>query len=338
VRPYTILSCAVSVDGYIDDATGKRLILSGDEDWDQVDELRAGSDAILVGATTIRADNPRLRVRSEQRRADRVARGLPENPLRVTISASGELDPKAEFFADGNHVVYRSGPLSTVVEDLHRRGVRRLMVEGGSFVHTAFLADGLADEIRLAVAPIFVGDHRAPRFLNDGTFPAGRMVLGSITRAGDVAVLQYFPDPDRYWLRVCVEESRKCPPSDTAFPVGAVIVDGEGREIARGYSREFDSIGHAEENAFAKVSPGDPRLATATIYSSLEPCSTRKSRPLTCTQWIIDAGIPRVVFALREPATFVVGEGAARLAEAGVSVVQRHDLVEEAKQVSSLYS
>jgi hypothetical protein len=133
------------------------------------------------------------------------------------------------------------------------------MVEGGSSIHTAFLAEGLADEIRLAVAPIFVGDHRAPRFLNDGTFPADRMVLGGMTRAGDAAVLQYFPDPDRYWLRVCIEESRKCPPSDTAFPVGAVIVDAEGQEIARGYSRAVSgNHGHARvHNGFSRrASPG----------------------------------------------------------------------------------
>jgi riboflavin biosynthesis pyrimidine reductase/pyrimidine deaminase RibD-like protein len=329
----------MSVDGYIDDATDERLILSGDADWDRVDELRAGSDAILVGANTIRADNPRLRVRSERRRAEREARGLSRDPLRVTVTASGGLDQSAQFFADDNHVVY--GPpavaLSTVVEDLYARGVRRLMVEGGSGMHTAFLAEGLADEVRLAVAPIFVGDHRAPRFVDDGKFPAGRMVLGDVSRVGDVAVLQYFPDPDRYWLRVCVEESRKCPPSATAYPVGAVIVDAEGQEIARGYSRETDPLSHAEEIALAKV-PGDPRLATATIYSSLEPCSTRKSRPRSCSQWILDAGIPRVVFALREPTRFVIGEGAARLAATGVTVVERDDLADEVRQVSPLYA
>ncbi len=327
----------MSIDGYIDDATEQRLILSGDNDWDHVDELRATSDAILVGANTIRADNPRLRVRSEQRRAERVAKGLPENPLRVTMTTRG-LDPEAAFFHDDNHVVYTDVSLSKVVEDLYGRGVRRLMVEGGSSVHTEFLAQGVADEIRLAVAPILVGDHRAPRFLNDAEFSKDRMVLRGVEQVGDVAVLHLFPDPDRYWLRVCIEESRKCPPSETAFPVGAVIVDAEGQEIARGYSREFDMIGHAEENALSKVDLSDPRLCAATIYSSLEPCSTRKSRPRSCSRWIVEAGIPRVVFALREPSRFVVGEGAELLAGAGIAVVERPDLADEARAVSPLYS
>ncbi|TCO59211.1 dihydrofolate reductase family protein [Actinocrispum wychmicini] len=337
MRPYTILSVAMSVDGYIDDATDERLILSNDADWDRVDELRAGSDAILVGANTIRADNPRLKVRSERRRAEREARGLPANPLRVTVTGSGDIDPAANFFADDHHVVYQGASLSTVVSELFGRGVRRLMVEGGSAVHTAFLTQGLADELLLAVAPIFVGDRKAPRFVNDGTFPVGRMVLGDVSRVGDVTVLQYFPDADRYWLRQCVEESRKCPPSDTAYPVGAVIIDVDGTEIARGYSRETDPISHAEEVALTKAA-GDPRLSTATIYSSLEPCSTRKSRPRSCTQWIIDVGLPKVVFGLREPSRFVVGEGAERLAAAGVEVVERADLADEVRQVSPLYS
>jgi riboflavin biosynthesis pyrimidine reductase/pyrimidine deaminase RibD-like protein len=327
----------MSIDGYIDDAGPDRLILSGDEDWDRVDELRAGCDAVLVGANTIRSDNPRLRVRSEKRRTEREARGLPANPLRVTVTRTGELDHSKEFFADDNYVVYERTELSTVVEDLHERGVRRLMVEGGSSVHTEFLTKNLADEIQLAVAPIFVGDSRAPRFVNDGEFTADRMVLGDVSRVGDVTVIQFFPDTQRYWLRECIAESLKCPPSETAFPVGAVIVGADGREIARGYSRESDPQAHAEEESLAEVALSDPRLATATIYTSLEPCSIRKSRPRSCSQWILEAGIPRVVFALREPSRFVVGEGFELLTAAGVSVVERPDLAPEVRQVSPLY-
>ena len=66
-RPYTIVSCAVSLDGCLDDASPERLILSGPEDLDEVDELRSAADAILVGAGTIRADNPRLLVRDDAR-------------------------------------------------------------------------------------------------------------------------------------------------------------------------------------------------------------------------------------------------------------------------------
>ena len=74
-RPYTLLSCGMSIDGYLDSATGKRLVLSNDADLDRVDAVRADSDAILVGAATVRNDNPRLLVRAQARRDERVARG-----------------------------------------------------------------------------------------------------------------------------------------------------------------------------------------------------------------------------------------------------------------------
>ena len=73
-RPYVLLSCAMSIDGYIDDTSPDRLILSNNEDLERVDEVRAGCDAILIGASTMRKDNPRLLVNSADRRADREAR------------------------------------------------------------------------------------------------------------------------------------------------------------------------------------------------------------------------------------------------------------------------
>jgi 5-amino-6-(5-phosphoribosylamino)uracil reductase len=97
-RPYVLLSAAVSADGYIDDATPDRLVLSDAADLDRVDEVRAGVDAILVGAGTIRADNPRLLVRSAARRAARAAAGRAASPARVTLTRRGGLDPGARFF------------------------------------------------------------------------------------------------------------------------------------------------------------------------------------------------------------------------------------------------
>ena len=106
-RPYTLLSCIMSIDGYLDDASDTRLLLSNDADLDRVDEIRAGCDAILVGAATIRRDNPRLLVNSPERRAARIAAGLPEYPLKVTVSASGELDASAQFWhTGGEKIVY----------------------------------------------------------------------------------------------------------------------------------------------------------------------------------------------------------------------------------------
>jgi 5-amino-6-(5-phosphoribosylamino)uracil reductase len=218
-RPYVLLSVAMSVDGCIDDATDSRLILSNDADLDRVDEVRAGSDAILVGAGTIRRDNPALLVRSAARRSGRVARGLPASPARVTITASGDLDPAARFFTagegarliyvpaaqqdrirgrlargDGIEVIGAGDPLSlgAVLADLAGRGVRRLMVEGGGNVLAQFLAEGLADELNLVIAPVFVGDPAAPHIVG-GRGAGKRMHLAEARLIGDVVLLRYLP-------------------------------------------------------------------------------------------------------------------------------------------------
>jgi diaminohydroxyphosphoribosylaminopyrimidine deaminase / 5-amino-6-(5-phosphoribosylamino)uracil reductase len=137
---------------------------------------------------------------------------------------------------------------------------------------------------------------------------------------------------DYEWMAVAIELAHQCPPSPGAFSVGAVIVDQNGEEISRGYSRETDSQVHAEESALAKLATDDPRLKAATIYSTLEPCSQRKSRPRTCTQLILEAGIPRVVMAWREPSLFVADcQGYELLANAGVAVVEIPDLAAEAQ-------
>jgi diaminohydroxyphosphoribosylaminopyrimidine deaminase/5-amino-6-(5-phosphoribosylamino)uracil reductase len=124
------------------------------------------------------------------------------------------------------------------------------------------------------------------------------------------------------WMSRAVDLAHRSPHSVTAFAVGAVLVDDTGREFAHGYSREDDPHVHAEESALLKVA-GDARLAAATLYSTLEPCTKRASRPqATCTSLIIAARVPRVVIAWREPDIFVTCEGIALLTAAGVDVVE----------------
>jgi 5-amino-6-(5-phosphoribosylamino)uracil reductase len=221
-RPYTIVSCAVSLDGYLDDASPARLVLSGPQDLDEVDELRARADAILVGAGTIRADNPRLLVRDPARAAARAAAGRPAQPLRVTLTTAGGLDPAARFFGGpGTPLVYcatAAGPaaraalgakaevadagaapsLAAVLRDLSERGVLTLLVEGGSVILRDLLAADLADELRLAIAPFFVGDDRAPRFALPARYPHGPgapLTLVSVRRLDDLAILHYRRTP-----------------------------------------------------------------------------------------------------------------------------------------------
>src|ERR687890_791781 len=99
-RPYTMLSCAVSLDGYLGDRS-PRLALSNESDFDRVDQMRASCDAIMVGAVTVRTDNPRLLVRSPARREQRTARGLAPSPIKVTVTHRAELDERADFFTAG---------------------------------------------------------------------------------------------------------------------------------------------------------------------------------------------------------------------------------------------
>jgi 5-amino-6-(5-phosphoribosylamino)uracil reductase len=209
----------MSIDGYLANATEKRLLLSNDADFDRVDAVRAASDAILVGAATVRKDNPRLLVRTKARRDERVARGLSSSPIKVTVTRQGQLDVCSNFFAEGDNekLVYcasgavtqareKFGHVSTVIDggqqvdmhqvakDLSDRGVQRLMVEGGGAVHTQFLTANLVDELHLVVAPFFVGDSRARRFVGDGRFPWNpdrRATLAEVRQIGDVVLLRY---------------------------------------------------------------------------------------------------------------------------------------------------
>lgn len=140
---------------------------------------------------------------------------------------------------------------------------------------------------------------------------------------------------DEYWLRRTVELSRSCPPSDTAFSVGSVVVAADGTVLGEGYSRREDPHDHAEETALRQVEADDPRLSGATLYSSLEPCTSRSSRPLSCTDLILATPIPRVVFAWREPSLFVDCDGAERLRAAGRSVVERPDLADGVREANA---
>jgi 5-amino-6-(5-phosphoribosylamino)uracil reductase len=379
---HVVLSCAMSVDGCLDAPGPSRLVLSGPADLDRVDAERAASDAIMVGAGTIRRDDPRLLVRSPARQAARVARGQPGQPARVTLTASGSLSPGASFFTagpepalvycpaplagqlgqqlnGGAQVIAVSPPLSlpAVLAELAARGVRRLLVEGGASLLSQFLAAGLADELQLVVAPFFVGDPAAPRFVPPGPYPhrpSWPMTLVGMRRLDDVVLLHYLLGPsarppgfgppgtgreeggaDRDWLAYGIGLSRRCPPSGSAFCVGAVVVAADGSLLATGYSREASPHDHAEEAALARLDPADPRLAGATLYSSLEPCRSRASRPRPCADLIIAAGLRRVVIAWREPPVFAPGGGAGRLGEAGVTVVEIPDLAAQARAINA---
>ena len=133
---------------------------------------------------------------------------------------------------------------------------------------------------------------------------------------------------DYYWLRETVELAKRCPPSDSALSVGAILVGADGLEITRGYSRDSHPTVHAEESALEKLSD-KVRAVGATMYSSMEPCAERRSRSRTCVDLIAEASISRVVFLNREPVGLVLHpQGMDRLERLGIEVVHLTDFGE----------
>lgn len=220
-RPYVQLKAAVSLDGCLDDVAKQRLVLSSAEDLAAGDGLRAMSDAILVGAQTLRKDAPRLMVRDEAHIAARIQRHQPAQPRKIVITRSGQLPPSNPFFTAGSgakrvyapqsvvaalhralgaQVEVRPLPtddtwLSVLLGDLYTSGVRQLLVEGGAQVHRAFLRAKCFDALRLAIAPVVVADQRAPRLFDArmGPMLAGRLRRVGCETLGDTTVLHLRP-------------------------------------------------------------------------------------------------------------------------------------------------
>ena len=209
-RPYTLLSCGMSIDGYLDSADAARLRLSNAADFDRVDAERARCDAILVGAATDpgRQPAPAGPLGGPARRTD-VARapgitgqghahpaGRPGRNGRLLHDGrlgQDRLLPQPGRRATSGPGWVRSRPSSTparrrtstwrgVLEHLSARGIDRVMVEGGGTVLTQFLTADLVDELHLVVAPLFVGDSRAPRLVGDGLLPLERPPPGAAGR------------------------------------------------------------------------------------------------------------------------------------------------------------
>ena len=359
-------SVAVSVDGYIDDLSNRRLVLSHAADWEEVRSLRAESDAILVGAETVRRDNPALVTRDERLRELRTERGLPADPVKVTLSRNADLDPASRFFTegDGEKIVFvgncapqeRTAALSRVatviraksdrltaaylIGELGTKGIGRLFIEGGSRVLTLFLTENRIDYLRVAVAPFFVGEPSAPRMTAGARLPFDkdrRMTVLDVRRVGDMTVTDYAlgrQATDRARLLQAIGLSLKCPPSDKAYSVGAILVTRDG-QVFTGYSRETAPDNHAEEEAILKAEQAGATLEGATMYSSMEPCSTRRSKPRSCSALIIDLRMKRVVFAAREPDRFVRCRGEQLLREAGIEVRVLESLAGQALEANA---
>ena len=171
-KPWVILKLAMTMDGFL--AVPGRRWITGSEARAEVQKIRAGCDAILVGAETVRKDNPRLTVRLGKSGSQ---------PWRVVVTRKGKMPRQAMLFTDMHRartVVYRNQNWGRILKDLYDRGVRRLLVEGGAKTAAGLIAAGKVNEVILFFAPETV-DKGHPRVTDWG---AWRWERASISRAG----------------------------------------------------------------------------------------------------------------------------------------------------------
>ena len=333
------LSIAASSDCCIDDLKPARLRLSTTEDWDDICRLRAGFDAILVGASTVRNDNPSLRIKDAALREVRCREGRRRDIARVTLTASGSIPNDARFFTgEGRAIVVTSNAeyshptaevlyvenitAESVIAALERAGIGSLFVEGGAQTACMFMNAGVVDTLRYAVNPqIAVGDAAAPRF---DPAPWVEGVAAERRNLGGMDVTEYhFSDidfaADDLYMRMAVEQSRRSVPCATAYRVGAVVVTVKG-EIFAGYTHESRPTSHAEQEAVEKALASGVDLRGAAVYSSMEPCTSRKSESESCSQLIVRHGFARAVFAFFEPEYLAHCDGVSYLRSHGVRV------------------
>ena len=193
-RPYVILNVAVTADGKTDTVARQGATISSAQDAERVDRLRAASDAIMVGGRTLLGDDPRLVVKAEALRAERRARGVPENPIKVGVITRANLKLDSRFLTVGpaqimiftTHQTDQAQidklreygvqvtvtseqriDLRAVLAALKRAGVHRLLVEGGGTLNAELLRLELVDEIYLYMAPLIFSGATAPT-LADG--------------------------------------------------------------------------------------------------------------------------------------------------------------------------
>ena len=219
-RPHVSVNMAMSLDGRISTRTREQITLGTRHDRHLMDVLRAQSDAVIVGAGTVRLDGWPIRVRDDEVRRKRRASGRGAHPLNVVMTRSLDLPIRQSFFTsrETERIVYttRQAPRArvdrfsrvadvvvlprktlspaAVLADLHERGVRKALVEGGGELHFAFAREHLVDEIYITLTPRLIGGVGAPSILDGKGFLKDehlKMKLVSNRRVGDELFLRY---------------------------------------------------------------------------------------------------------------------------------------------------
>jgi riboflavin-specific deaminase-like protein len=221
--PFVFLNVATTADGKLAPASRHFIPFSSKRDQEHIMELRATADAVMSGARTVDLSPVKLGPGSAKYRRLRLKRGLTEYNLRIVVSGSGTLDPKAEIFKHrfSPIIVLTTGrasraklrqleKLADAVKICGEReldfefalrwlrrewGVKRLLCEGGGEINAGLLEAGLVDEIHLTLCPVIFGGRTAPT-LSDGRgferlADAARFKVKSKKRIGDEMFLVY---------------------------------------------------------------------------------------------------------------------------------------------------
>ena len=218
-RPFVFINAAMSADGKIATIERKQTRISGSLDFDRMDELRAASDAIMVGVGTVLSDNPSLTVKSPQRKDKRRAGGLPENPVRIVVDSMARTPVDADIFkkGEGKRIIavtefapqervkklaeradiIKAGKKSVYLDklliELKARGIDRLMVEGGATLNWGLISGGLVDEIYTFIGDIIIGGRNAPTLVDGEGFKNDfcRLTLLSCENVEDGVLLRW---------------------------------------------------------------------------------------------------------------------------------------------------
>jgi len=211
-KPFVFINIAASVDGKISNEQRRQIRISSNEDLRRVDRLRAESDAIMVGIGTVLSDDPKLTVKSEELRLERIKRGLSENPIRVIVDSKCRIPLNAKVLngeaktivavsrqANKNKVkvlmergveVVEFGEklvdLRELMNYLYNIGVRKVMVEGGATLNYSLLKEKLVDEIYVYYGNIIIGGQNSPTIVDGQSFnPPINLELISVERLGN---------------------------------------------------------------------------------------------------------------------------------------------------------
>jgi 5-amino-6-(5-phosphoribosylamino)uracil reductase len=326
------LSCAVSSDGYLDDIADARAILSSPEDLDAVLALRAQMDMIVIGAETLRRDNPSLATRGRAHHDARKAAGRAVDPIKVVVTRTGNIPQDRAFFKTGTAetivltqtpsdvpgtlALFHGDPIDAIKELAQARAASDILIEGGAQLLRHVLPR--ARFLRLAVSPRQLGDAGHARLFEDFEGFMDPLFVTATETLGDTTVyhIDLLLSRAKPMMEQALALSAQCPASNTAFAVGALACTEDLTLLATGYSRETGPTDHAEEALLSKLDQ-----PPHTVICTLEPCLTRASKPKGCAQRLTEAGVERVIYGVAEDTTFTQQTGLSHLHAHGIELL-----------------